>query len=154
MRPEYIFCSVWEGNSPPILIVLIYRPLDVLIRSDPRLFTLLRSTCPEFSNKIIMGDLNADTLCNTNSDTKCIRDLMDELSLSLVNTGPTHHSSSTDTWIDILLVDQCETVVNSSRVSPPIVSRHDKISVTIKLFLPTISSNTVTYVLHIKISLR
>ena len=88
MRPEYIFCSVWEGNSPPILIVL-YRPPDVLIRPDPRLFTLLRSICPEFSNRIIMGDLNADMLCNTNSDTKCIRDLMDELSLSLVNTGPT-----------------------------------------------------------------
>ena len=59
---------------------------------------------------------------------------MDELSLKLVNTGPTHHTSSRDTWIDILMVDQCETVVDSNPVPPSILSRHDIISVTIKKF--------------------
>ena len=92
MRSEYLFCSVWEGNSSPLLIVLIYRPPDVQIRSDPRLFTLLRSACSKFSNKFVMGDLNADMLCYTNSDTRCIRDQMDEMSLTLVNTGLSHHS--------------------------------------------------------------
>ena len=70
---------------------------------------------------------------------------MDELSLSLVNMGPTYNSSSRDTRIDKLSVDQCRTVVNSSRVSLLILSRHDIISVTIKLILRTISSNSVTY---------
>ena len=93
MRPEYLFCYVWEGNSPPLLVVLIYKPPYLQIRSDPRLLN------------VIMGYLNADMLSNTNSDTKCIHELMDELSLSVVNTGPTHHSSSRDTLIDILLVD-------------------------------------------------
>ena len=52
-----------------------------------------------------MGDLNAHMLSDSNFDTKYIRDLMDELSLKLVNTGPTHHSFSVDTWIDILQID-------------------------------------------------
>ena len=87
MRPEYIFCSVCEGNSPPLLVVLIYRPPDVQIRSYSWLFTFLRSACSDFSDKVVMGDLNADMLCDTNSDTRYIRDLMDELPLTLFNTG-------------------------------------------------------------------
>ena len=61
---------------PPVLVVLIYRPpdADVKVRSDPKLFCLLCSTCSKFSNKIIMGDLNADmhfsVLSDSNSDTK------------------------------------------------------------------------------------
>ena len=29
LKPEYLFCSVWEGNSAPVLIALVYRPPDV-----------------------------------------------------------------------------------------------------------------------------
>ena len=79
-----------------------------------------------------MDDLNANMLSHSNSDTKFyrtsdtkdIRALMDELSLKLVNTGPTHHSSSRDNWIDILLVHQCETVKDSNREPSLIPSRH------------------------------
>ena len=27
LKPEYIFCSVWEGNSFPTLVALVYVPL-------------------------------------------------------------------------------------------------------------------------------
>ena len=39
---EYIFCSAWSERSPPALVVLIYRPPDVLVRSDRQLIRLLR----------------------------------------------------------------------------------------------------------------
>ena len=103
-----------------------------MIKSDPNLIRLLRLICSEFSNKIIMGDLNADVVSDSNSDTKYIRYLMYELSLKLVNTCQAHHSSSRDTWIDILLVDQCKTVIESNRVPSPILSRHGIISIKIK----------------------
>ena len=74
---------------PPLLVVLIYRPPDVKIRSDPKLIRLLRFTYSEFSNMIIMVHLNADMFSHSNPDTKYIRELMDELSLKLVSTGPT-----------------------------------------------------------------
>ena len=103
---------------------------------------LLCSTCYEFSNKIIIGDLNADILCDNKADSKWIRDLMNELSFKFVNMEPTHHTFSRGTWIDILLVNQYETIIDFSRVLTPILSRHDiislNISITIKKFAPTI----------------
>lgn len=37
LKSEYIFCLVWEGNSIPTLVALVYHPLDVPIRSDDNL---------------------------------------------------------------------------------------------------------------------
>ena len=59
-----------------------------------------------------------------------MRELMDELSPKLVSKRPTNHSSSRSIWIDVLLVDECETVNDSNRVPSPILSWNDIISVT------------------------
>ena len=56
LKPEYLFCSIWEGNSIPTLVVLVYRPPDVSIRSDDELLQLLHSHCSDFSYKVIVGD--------------------------------------------------------------------------------------------------
>ena len=56
LKPEYIFCSVWEGNSTSTLIVLVYHPPDVSIRSDRRLIQLLRSTSSDYNHKAVIGD--------------------------------------------------------------------------------------------------
>ena len=42
-KPEYIFCTVWEGDSSPIFVAVIYRPTDVAFRSDPQFINRLRS---------------------------------------------------------------------------------------------------------------
>ena len=60
-----------------------------------------------------------------------MRELMDELSPKPVSKRPTNHSSSRSIWIDVLLVDECETVNDSNRVPSPILSWNDIISVTI-----------------------
>ena len=49
-QPEYIFCAVWEGDSPPIFVAVIYRPTDVAFRSDPQFINRLRSCCSEYSH--------------------------------------------------------------------------------------------------------
>ena len=41
LKPEYLFCEVWEGNAGPILLALIYRPPDVSLRADSQLVKLL-----------------------------------------------------------------------------------------------------------------
>ena len=93
LKPEYIFCSVWEGSSAPTLIFLIYLPPDVSIRSDRQLIKLLRSTSSDFSHKAVIGDWNANMLAPNNSDTRFVKDIMSELSLKLVPTGPSHHTT-------------------------------------------------------------
>ena len=101
LRPEYLLGAVWEGNAAPTLVALVYRPPDVSLRADRKFVRLLRSTCSNYSHKIIMGDWNADMLDSDSSDSSFVRILIDELSLKLVETGPTHHTANNDTWIDI-----------------------------------------------------
>ena len=93
LKPEFMFCSVWEGTSTPVLIVLKYHPLDVSIRSDRQLIELLRSTSSNFSHKAVIGDWNVDMLTPDDSDTRFLNDIMSEMSLKLVNTGPSHHTT-------------------------------------------------------------
>lgn len=81
--PEYLFCSVQHGSSPPILVGVIYRPPRIQMQKSTELFDVLRSLIVEFSHKIIMGDMNADLLA-LRDDAKTIKRLADELSLRLV----------------------------------------------------------------------
>ena len=48
-----------------------------------------------------MGDLNADMLDESKADVHFMRGLENELSLKLIDTGPTHHT----VWIDLIYVD-------------------------------------------------
>ena len=79
LKPEYLFCSVWEGNSTPDLITLVYRPPDVNIRSDPNFIDLLRTYCSDYSHKVILGDWNANMLNANNSDTKFVNNLITDV---------------------------------------------------------------------------
>ena len=76
LKIEFSFFAVWEGNSPPTLVVLVYRPPDVPLRSDRHFLRLLRFTFPEYSHKAIMGDWNADMLDLGSSDSRFVWELM------------------------------------------------------------------------------
>ena len=65
-----------------------------------------------------------------------MRSLIDEISLKLIDAGPSHHTANKDTWIVILLIDNNDTVVSHDRKLPTFTSRHDIISVTIETFRP------------------
>ena len=159
LKPEYIFCSVWEGYSAPTLIVLVYRPPDVSIRSDRRLIQLLRSMSPDFSHKAIIGDWNADMLFLSDSDTRFLTNIMDELSVKLINTGPSHHTTrllrssvtltennaTKDTWIDTNFTDSCDSVFSYNRFLPSFPSRHDIITVTLDIFYPSTTNENHPY---------
>ena len=57
-----------------------------------------------------MGDWNADKLDGSKADVRFMRELESELSLKLINTGPSHHTENNDTWIDLLHVDASDSV--------------------------------------------
>ena len=151
-KPEYLFCSVWEGNRSPLLVVVVYRPPDVPLRSDRRFLQLLRTCSLDYSHKIIMGDRNADMLDESKSDVRFMRGLENELSLKLINTGPSHHTENNDTWIDLLYVDANDSFRDESRTQPTFRSRHDILSVTIDLFKPECPSSSYSFRSFSKIS--
>ena len=61
------------------------------------------------------------------------------------STLTSHHTSSNSIWIDIILVDNSDTVVEHPRSLPPFPSRHDIICATIDVFEPSLSNSSYTY---------
>ena len=84
-------------------------------------------------------------LGSNDSDTRFLNNLRTDLSLKLVNTGASHHSEENDTCIDIIFVDDCDTIISHDRTSPNFASRHDIISVTIDMFYPEPPDVPITY---------
>ena len=77
---------------------------------------------------------------------------MNDLSIKLVNTGPSHHSLENDTWIGTIYVDNCDKILHFDRTIPNFSSRHDVISVTIDVLYPSPSEVNTTYNALSKIS--
>ena len=86
----------------------------------------------DYSYKIIMRDLNAD-LQRGRHDAKFVRNLASELSLLLVQHGPTHFKSKSVTWIDVIFVDDNDTIINRRNIPANFHSSHNLIDDTIKL---------------------
>ena len=92
----------------------------------------------------MMGDWNADMLDSESSDSRFVHGLIGELSLKLVKTGPSHHTASKHSWIDILLTDNNDIVISHDRKLTTFPSRHDVICVTIETFHPELPIGTYT----------
>ncbi|KAG7196749.1 hypothetical protein KM043_000050, partial [Ampulex compressa] len=142
--PEYLFCSVETGNSPPVLVGVIYRPPRVPFQLGSDLFDVLRDLCDGFSHKIIMGDLNAD-MTSRSDDALTITRLGEELSLGLVQHGPTHHVGDSHTWLDIIMTDDCDTIRDHNTELLPSFGKHAVIDVTIDIYAPSPVRECYTY---------
>ena len=86
----------------------------------------------DYSHKIILGDLNAD-LQRGKHDAKVVHNLASELSLQLVQHGPTHFKSKSGTWIDVIFVDDNDTIINGRNIPAHFHSSRNLVDVTIKL---------------------
>ena len=94
--PEFIFCSLKDCKNPPVLVTVIYRPLKIAFLKNSNLVNTLRAVLGDYSHKIIMGDLNTD-FQRGRHDAKFVRNLASELSLQLVQHGPTQFKRKSGT---------------------------------------------------------
>ena len=58
----------------------------------------------ENSNIIISGDLNCN-LCSSNFEATLLKELTSSRALSIVASGPMHHTASAYSWLDVFIVD-------------------------------------------------
>ena len=146
MKPEYLMCRVWGEETPPVLVFLIYRPPDVSFHADSELFTHLRDLSSSYSHKIIMGNLNVDLLVDS-TKSRFIKSLVNELSLKIIDHGATicpPGSIKTKTWIDLICVDNNDTIASYSSKVPPFHNCHNLIDVEIELYAPKPPSESFT----------
>ena len=107
------------------------------MQKDTDFFDVLRDLACEYSHKSIMGDLNADFLSTADADTNTVRNLAKELTLQIIQHGPTHHKTPTShTSIDLIHTDENEEVLAYENKCLPSFGKHAIIDVTINHFIP------------------
>lgn len=134
---EYIFLSVGSGNQR-ILLGSVYRP-NRRVDIGP-LLDMVREIALPFQNILIAGDFNSNLLVESG--------MVDEfraLGLYSVNTTvPTHYTNTTDSLLDLFLVNSLEDCLHYDQLSSPIFSRHDIIFLTYK-FSVRYDDRTIRY---------
>ena len=114
-KPEYLFCSVKKGDTELLLVPVIYRLPGVSSTEDSDVIDKLRDYCTCFSRKLILGDLNTDL--KDVYEAQLVRNFSAELSLQVVQHGATNHlTRSSHTWIDLILVDENDTVLDARNI--------------------------------------
>ena len=80
-------------------------------------------------------------ICQSNPDSRYMS-ILEEFALQLVDTGPKHHTGDIHTWIELLFIDQCYTILDLCHKSTPFCSRHDVIPVTIEWYLQSVPTES------------
>ena len=106
------------------------------MQKDTDMFTLLRDLNEDYSHKIIMGDLRADLSSKKESDTKTVRSFAGELSLQIVQRGATHPHRTPHRWIDTILTDDNDEIIDFKNEWQPRFGKHRILNVTISIFVP------------------
>ena len=144
--PEYLFCEVQQGSSSPILIGVIYRPPHIAMQKNTDLFDKLKELSSDYSHKLIMGDFNADLSLAADADAHTIRNLAKDLNLKVVQHGPTHrHTPNSYTWIDLILLDDNDEILDYKNECLPSFGKHNIIDVTINTFAPAPVRGSFSY---------
>uniref|UniRef100_A0A6V7KQL6 Endonuclease/exonuclease/phosphatase domain-containing protein n=1 Tax=Bracon brevicornis TaxID=1563983 RepID=A0A6V7KQL6_9HYME len=139
--PEFLFCEISHPGSLPVFVSVVYRPPHAPFLSGSDLVPSLDMYLHEYNNKIILGDFNADQLSESD-DAVFIRTLIADNSLYLVPHGATHHTANSDTWLDLCLIDQDDTLTSYWKTVSPFVDGDDLITATVKLIFPKESPTT------------
>ena len=111
-HPEYLLAEVSPSGCDPIFLGVVYRPPKAPFLSGTDFVSELRDTMHEYGTKIILGDFNADQLSVRDDDAIFVRRFIEENALFSVPYGATHHTSHSDTWFDLCLVDALDTVTH------------------------------------------
>ena len=117
--PEYTILELKCPNAETMLFTTMYRRPKGLLFDE--FFTVLSRFSFAYKNIIISGDLNCN-LCSSNYEATLLRELTLSLALSIVASGPTHHTASNDSWLDVFIVDSPDKVVFFSKSDVPFIA--------------------------------
>lgn len=83
-----------------------------------------------YSTKVILGDFNADQLQPTSGDGALVQSICADNNLQLVPHGATHHTFSSDTWLDLCFIDGEDVLLSHWKTDVPFIDGHDLIMAT------------------------
>ncbi|XP_036147301.1 uncharacterized protein LOC118647146 [Monomorium pharaonis] len=134
--PEYLIIDIRLLHNDSVLFASIYRRPKGCFLHD--FVTSLTSFSHLYKNIIIGGNLNCNLLTNQ-VEASYLRDLMYSLSLHIVHSDATFHTATSDSWLDVLIVNDRDKISSFSKSLCPFIAGHDLLSLSfsIKTFIST-----------------
>ena len=125
--PKFLILDVRGGNFQPLLFNSMYRRSKGA--NSNKYVNTLPKYSPNYKNIIITGDLNCNLL-TTLYEPNHLRDFTSNLSLNIVPSEPTYHTSYSDSWLDICIVDSMRKVFSFKKSVAPFINDHDLLELT------------------------
>ncbi|CAG5084884.1 Protein of unknown function [Cotesia congregata] len=122
-NPEFMIIDITSPTGCHILLSSIYRrPQGQLLDS---FFIQFSKYYPLYKNIIIiMGDLNCNLL-KSDRPANHLKSFITESKLYCIPFGPTFHTTETDSWLDVIIVDCADKLNNYTKTVTPFIGGHD-----------------------------
>lgn len=129
--PEYLFIEIDFGVK--LLLGVVYCPpcIDYISKLE----AVFENLTADYSSLLIMGDFNT-CLLNTNQRSTRFRNIVESVNLNFLPLLPTHHTSSSDTLLDLILTSDTSLVACHGQIPAPAFSHHDLIYTSLRIKSP------------------
>lgn len=139
---EYLLLEVSGPQLPKILVGGIYRPPKAQLFND--FAQIISELATNYQYVILLGDLNVN-MFEVNDESTNLKFSINALDLSLVNFNATHFSQGAPSWIDHIIINDKDLIVEQNQRPVPFLSNHDLISVTLSLQVPNYAERVITF---------
>ncbi|XP_077272789.1 uncharacterized protein LOC143903207 [Temnothorax americanus] len=140
-KPEYLIAEISMDGNSKILLAVVYRPphcgyIEEFFNDFSELSALYR-------HAVVFGDFNADLNTRT-FDAEQIRSLVDAMRFHLVPYGPTHHTRTSSTWLDLCIIDDLDKLVTYGQQEACYLSAHDLVDIAYKVKVERLQRRHIT----------
>jgi hypothetical protein len=141
-RPEFMFFEIKTFNVK-MLISVCYRPphIGFMNTFEDELLQLMVS----YNHVAVMGDFNTDLLGRDTWDRLQLTTMFYTCGMTLLPLQATHHTSTSDTWLDLIAVADEGAVVHHGQLPCPGLSAHDLIYLVYDLRCPRVEPKIISY---------
>ena len=137
--PEYIIIEIRPNRRSKIWFCALHRPPMTDFLNE--FFDDFSNFAHAYSDIVIVGAFNADMLSNDNVTTRLI-DFFSSQNVHLVPSGPTYHVfyhpiyqiPDSHIWLDLVIVDRLEKILNFHQTGIPFLLGHELISFDYKCY--------------------
>lgn len=141
--PEFLVHEVTLNSRCKLLVAVIYRPPQATNLTP--FFALISTLLPRYQHVIITGDLNYN-MSTENYGSRYLTDQLNQHSLHLVPSDPTHHVNWRDlhTHLDLFIVGDPSQVRDYRKSPSPFIDGHDFIELDLDCPRPPIVRKVIT----------
>lgn len=120
--PEFLILEISAPRMLPMLIGVIYRAPRLLLPTA--FWESWERSAPTYVNSFCMGDLNINLNNRETPDSRHLLAQVEKIDSCIIPFNPTHHTATSHTWIDHMVVGrQCKLLASSQY--PVSMSGHD-----------------------------